>query len=144
MFGCLASSPLYSQPCPDSTQLNYTTHKICRTNCLSQLLKQTRPKQGESYLRAGTQSELLCVRNFRLYLCPTPSLILLVCFVTAVFEVRVLRLHLQPYSSSDRETHNLPRSLIFRHRASCILGQTFHYSPENAFYIFNQQTYYII
>ena len=24
--------------------------------------------------------------------------------------------------------------LTFRHRASCILGQAFHYSPENAFY----------
>ena len=32
----------------------------------------------------------------------------------------------------------------FRHRASCIQGQGFHYSPENAFYIFNQQTYFII
>ena len=31
--------------------------------------------------------------------------------------------------------------LNFRHRASCILGQAFHYSPENAFYIFNQQIY---
>ena len=29
--------------------------------------------------------------------------------------------------------------LTFRHRVSCILGQAFHYSPENAFYIFNQQ-----
>ena len=29
--------------------------------------------------------------------------------------------------------------LTFRHRASCILGQAFRYSPENAFYIFNQQ-----
>ena len=29
--------------------------------------------------------------------------------------------------------------LTFRHRASCILRQAFHYSPENAFYIFNQQ-----
>ena len=36
------------------------------------------------------------------------------------------------------------RFLTFRHRASCILGQTFHYSPENAFYIFNQQIYFII
>ena len=34
--------------------------------------------------------------------------------------------------------------LNFRHRASCILGQAFHYSPENAFYIFNQQIYFII
>ena len=34
--------------------------------------------------------------------------------------------------------------LTFRHRASCILGQAFHYSPENAFYIFNQQIYFII
>ena len=28
--------------------------------------------------------------------------------------------------------------LTFRHRASSILGQAFRYSPENAFYIFNQ------
>jgi len=34
--------------------------------------------------------------------------------------------------------------LTFRHLASCILGQAFRYSPENAFYIFNQQTYFII
>jgi len=34
--------------------------------------------------------------------------------------------------------------LNFRHRASFILGQAFHYSPENAFYIFNQQIYFII
>ena len=31
------------------------------------------------------------------------------------------------------------RGLIFRHRAFCIQGQAFRYSPENAFYIFNQQ-----
>ena len=34
--------------------------------------------------------------------------------------------------------------LTFRHRASCILGQAFHYSPENAFYVLNQQIYFII
>ena len=34
-------------------------------------------------------------------------------------------------------------ALTIRHRASCILGQAFHYSPENAFYIFNQQIYFI-
>ena len=34
--------------------------------------------------------------------------------------------------------------LTFRHCASCILGQAFHFSPENAFYIFNQQIYFII
>ena len=36
------------------------------------------------------------------------------------------------------------RILTFRHRASCIWGQAFHYSPENAFYVFNQQIYFII
>ena len=36
------------------------------------------------------------------------------------------------------------RGLTFRHRASCIQGQAFHYSPENTFYIFNQQIYFII
>ena len=35
-------------------------------------------------------------------------------------------------------------TLTFRHRASCILGQAFRYSPENAFYIFNQHIYFII
>ena len=35
-------------------------------------------------------------------------------------------------------------TLTFRHSASCILGQELHYSPENAFYIFNQQIYFII
>ena len=30
-------------------------------------------------------------------------------------------------------------ALTFRHRASCILGQAFHCSPENAFYIFNHK-----
>ena len=35
-------------------------------------------------------------------------------------------------------------SLSFRHRASCILGQAFHYSPENALCVFNQQIYFII
>ena len=34
--------------------------------------------------------------------------------------------------------------LTFRHRASSILGQAFRYSPENAFYMFNQQIYFII
>ena len=36
------------------------------------------------------------------------------------------------------------QGLTFRHRASCIQGQAFRYSPENAFYIFNQQIYLII
>ena len=47
--------------------------------------------------------------------------------------------------------HNIPNifhtfrsSLTFRLHASCILGQSFHYSTENAFYIFNQQMYFII
>ena len=36
------------------------------------------------------------------------------------------------------------RGLNFRHRASCVQGQAFRYSPEKAFYIFNQQIYFII
>ena len=36
------------------------------------------------------------------------------------------------------------RGLTFRQCASCIQGQAFRYSPENAFYIFNQQIYFII
>ena len=35
-------------------------------------------------------------------------------------------------------------ALTFMHRVSCLLGQAFHYSPENAFYIFKQQIYFII
>ena len=39
---------------------------------------------------------------------------------------------------------HVEKELTFRHRASCILGQAFRYSTENAFYIFNQQIYFII
>jgi len=53
-----------------------------------------------------------------------------------------------PSPLSDRNLTSGLRSagvtLTFRHRASCILGQAFHYSPENALYIFNQQMYIII
>ena len=45
--------------------------------------------------------------------------------------------------SSSNSIASIP-DLTFRHRASCILGQAFHCSPENAFYIFNQQIYFII
>ena len=49
------------------------------------------------------------------------------------------------YSCGDQDLKYFSlTSLTFRHRASCILGQAFHYSPENAFYIFNQQIYFII
>jgi len=34
--------------------------------------------------------------------------------------------------------------LTFRRRASSVLGRAFRYSPENAFYLFNQQIYFII
>ena len=37
-----------------------------------------------------------------------------------------------------------PSDLTFRHCASCFIGQTFRSSPENAFYVFNQQIYFII
>ena len=37
----------------------------------------------------------------------------------------------------------IKHDLTFRHRASCIQGQAFHYSPENALYIFNQQIYFL-
>ena len=48
--------------------------------------------------------------------------------------------------SASRYSRELlvPVDLTFRHRASCILRQAFRYSPENAFYIFNQQIYFII
>ena len=67
------------------------------------------------------------------------------------YEVKYLFLG-QPHSSlfdifpfsRGIEKKNVQTGLTFRHRASCILGQPFHYSPENAFYIFNQQIYFII
>ena len=39
------------------------------------------------------------------------------------------------HSSYSMEEGSYGFALTFRHRASCILGQAFHYSPENAFYI---------
>ena len=53
----------------------------------------------------------------------------------------------EPYHANQFVTGGVRQGLLcltFRHRASCILGQAFRYSPENAFYIFNQQIYFII
>ena len=52
---------------------------------------------------------------------------------------------LQRTFSKWRQFFFCPTSVLtFTHHASCILGQAFRYSPENAFYMFNQQIYFII
>jgi len=65
-----------------------------------------------------------------------------------VYEGMELQLHILLSSALVRGqlqvSHNFGTSFTFRHRASCILGQAFHCFPENAFYIFNQQIYFII
>jgi len=45
-----------------------------------------------------------------------------------------------PYrTASKQQVTGRPTCLTFRHRASCLLGQAFHYSPENAFiYLINK------
>ena len=113
-------------------------------------------------------SELLCLLPCHLFLhlqngfflsgFPTktmPCLVYLIhasCSVHLILTVQFLQPHitfslininilLAPCSETSL-VHFFP--LIFRHRVSCILGQAFHYSPENAFYIFNQQIYFII
>ena len=52
------------------------------------------------------------------------------------YGARIFSLVYVPHTESLR--------LTLRHRASYILGQAFRYSPENAFYVFNQQIYFII
>ena len=76
-----------------------------------------------------------------LYLLYTVALHNMADSTTATFadDTAVLTAHEDPAIA----THRLQIQLTFRHRASCILGQGFHYSPENAFYIFNQQIYFI-
>jgi len=43
---------------------------------------------------------------------------------------------------NSKQSSELSAILNFRRRGFCILGQAFHYSPQNAFYIFNQQIYF--
>ena len=59
---------------------------------------------------------------------------------TSVTRAPIYRMFLLSFLGARK----LYRTLTFRHRASCILGQAFRYSPENTFYIFNQQIYFII
>jgi hypothetical protein len=49
----------------------------------------------------------------------------------------------QPIHAKVPLLHTSP-FLNFRHRASSYIGQAFRYYPENAFYIFNQQIYFIV
>ena len=78
--------------------------------------------------------------------------ILSVKFKPAADLKQVSYMQCQRFCSVVRLTHsdtlppnvNLSLCLTFRHRESCILGQAFHYCPENAFYVFNQPIYFII
>jgi len=62
---------------------------------------------------------------------------------SAWFQAMTLLLHTY-YSPFTEHPGLLIGYLTFRRRASCILGKAFRYSPENAFYTFNQQIYFII
>ena len=73
--------------------------------------------------------------------CPVGGL-----FITCQGNLHILKIYKLPDTTFKMAvlTITTATDLTFRHRASCILGQAFHYSPENAFYIFNQQIYFII
>ena len=92
---------------------------------------------------------IICYFLWRLTLILRRSLTGTVWFYTSTSNKRAARPKLYTKSlTRDLErivaSHWWEFPLTFRHRASCILGQAFHYSPENAFYIFNQQIYFII
>ena len=75
---------------------------------------------------------------------------LLLFLISAIILVLLGSLHYVHFSYFDVGTSIIEKSALlsvfffvikyimlnFRHRASCILGQAFRYSPENAFYIF--------
>ena len=72
-------------------------------------------------------------------------------FATNFSSPMLLRFSASNFISPMLHTHSVTNhrryalsNLTFRHRASCIWGQAFHYSPENAFYIFNQHINFII
>ena len=50
-----------------------------------------------------------------------------------IFTAAVARNHARLWLYISKLRHRQLGILTFRHRASCILGQAFHYSPENAF-----------
>ena len=53
---------------------------------------------------------------------------------------------LQTYFQNNGPLHCPKEALTINLQAPCVLfiGQAFRYSPENAFYLFNQQIYFII
>ena len=70
-----------------------------------------------------------------------------VCYPNEKQNTAVVKWHLFSRSQASQPTCRFAHkdiTLTFRHHASSIYGQTFHYSPENAFYIFNKQIYFII
>ena len=64
-------------------------------------------------------------------------------FMLQMFELMTVHVIFSLDRGTETDT-TADDGLTFRHRASCILGQAFHYSLENVFYIFNQQIYFII
>ena len=84
---------------------------------------------------------LYMVHYYFLSLYPNPFFLLLLLLLLQLSLHNVCALFIEIWSVL---VGSVTTQLTFRHRASCILGQAFHYSPENAFYIFNEQIYFII
>ena len=91
---------------------------------------------------------LLFLRLFYSPLHVSSNVVLIMCRSNCINTVSGMIIHCKwPSGAPDGHLQRvtIPDALLnFRRRASCILGQAFHYSPENAFYIFNQQIYFII
>ena len=65
------------------------------------------------------------------------TFLMLNCFLSYIYH--------QPYSTLHY-SYTMPNEMSVNLWAPCVLyiGQAFYYSPENAFYVFNQQIYCII
>ena len=103
-----------------------------------------------SNLLDASHKEAYGIAILVLVLVVSPVIIILVHNAVATIQVwhsqslRTLQLEFYLQYISKSVTSVSRMTLNFRHRASCVLGQAFRYSPENAFYIFNQQIYFII
>ena len=94
--------------------------------------------EPEAWLSSGLSAASQCLTPTagRPTVCPQLASVCSFFWRLALVGFRQLAVNLQCWHQTSRVNLWAPRFLY--------IGQTFRYSPENAFYIFNQQIYFII
>ena len=133
---CVLFSLLICGPFFTKTLARFNTRFLQNADCLSAYLLNTlRTGDADLCFYITTVQDGWPKSAFLTRACFPCTIHFIMQYIEPVSEWSCWRMFIETWPHSE---------LTFRHRASSIEEQAFRYSPENAFYVFNLQIYFII